>query len=170
MQGIEAPAHHRDVFLLERRHHAWNGQLISLPGVAQIEVGLDLDLVVCKALTMQLPCRLLDQLIEDYVSAASVAWRAGFHFVDVKACHGYLLHEFLSAVERPGPYGGDFERLERPKDPRLTHGFRQALLLHGVDTPGLGGMTTAAHTAADVEQTVSAVVAAVEMLRAEGLA
>jgi 2,4-dienoyl-CoA reductase-like NADH-dependent reductase (Old Yellow Enzyme family) len=32
----------------------------------------------------------------------------GFKFVDVKACHGYLLHEFLSAVTRPGKYGGDF--------------------------------------------------------------
>jgi 2,4-dienoyl-CoA reductase-like NADH-dependent reductase (Old Yellow Enzyme family) len=25
----------------------------------------------------------------------------------VKHCHGYLLHELLSARERPGPYGGD---------------------------------------------------------------
>jgi 2,4-dienoyl-CoA reductase-like NADH-dependent reductase (Old Yellow Enzyme family) len=27
--------------------------------------------------------------------------------VDVKACHGYLLHEFLSARTRPGRFGGD---------------------------------------------------------------
>jgi 2,4-dienoyl-CoA reductase-like NADH-dependent reductase (Old Yellow Enzyme family) len=27
--------------------------------------------------------------------------------VDVKHCHGYLLHELLSAIDRPGPYGGD---------------------------------------------------------------
>ena len=32
---------------------------------------------------------------------------AGFDFVDVKHCHGYLLHELLGARERPGPYGGD---------------------------------------------------------------
>ena len=32
----------------------------------------------------------------------------GFDFVDVKACHGYLLHEFLSAHTRPGNFGGDF--------------------------------------------------------------
>lgn len=49
----------------------------------------------------------LEQLINDYVAAARVAYDAGFQFVDVKACHGYLLHEFLSARRRPGPFGGD---------------------------------------------------------------
>jgi 2,4-dienoyl-CoA reductase-like NADH-dependent reductase (Old Yellow Enzyme family) len=41
------------------------------------------------------------------VAAARVARDVGFHFVDVKACHGYLLHEFLSARHRPGRFGGD---------------------------------------------------------------
>jgi NADPH2 dehydrogenase len=49
----------------------------------------------------------LDQLAEDYVAAAHLAAEVGFQFVDVKACHGYLLHEFLSARRRPGKYGGD---------------------------------------------------------------
>lgn len=51
----------------------------------------------------------LDALIESYVNAAKTACDAGYAFVDVKACHGYLLHEFLSARSRPGRYGGDFE-------------------------------------------------------------
>ncbi len=51
----------------------------------------------------------IEQLIDDYVAAAGVAQDAGFRFVDIKACHGYLLHEFLSARPRPGKYGGDFE-------------------------------------------------------------
>lgn len=51
----------------------------------------------------------LEQLIEDYVDAAKRAQRVGFRFVDVKACHGYLLHEFLSARSRPGKFGGDLE-------------------------------------------------------------
>jgi NADPH2 dehydrogenase len=48
------------------------------------------------------------RLIDRYVDAAQLAYAAGFHFVDVKACHGYLLHEFLSARTRSGPFGGDF--------------------------------------------------------------
>ena len=49
----------------------------------------------------------LDELVERYVAAAVLARQAGFAFVDVKHCHGYLLHELLSAHDRPGRYGGD---------------------------------------------------------------
>lgn len=49
----------------------------------------------------------LEQLIDDYVAAAKLAHEVGYQFVDVKACHGYLLHEFLSARRRPGRFGGD---------------------------------------------------------------
>ncbi|MCX7976682.1 MAG: hypothetical protein N2646_06380 [Bellilinea sp.] len=55
----------------------------------------------------------LDDLIGDYVRAARLAQAAGFDFVDIKHCHGYLLHEMLSAVERPGGYGGPFENRTR---------------------------------------------------------
>jgi 2,4-dienoyl-CoA reductase-like NADH-dependent reductase (Old Yellow Enzyme family) len=51
----------------------------------------------------------LDKLVARYVAAAVLAADAGFDFVDVKHCHGYLLHELLSAVDRPGAYGGSFE-------------------------------------------------------------
>ena len=50
----------------------------------------------------------VERLIDAYVAAARLAREVGFHFVDVKACHGYLLHEFLSAHVRPGRFGGDF--------------------------------------------------------------
>lgn len=46
-------------------------------------------------------------LIDQYIVVAKMAHRVGFQFVDVKCCHGYLGHEFLSAFDRPGPYGGD---------------------------------------------------------------
>jgi len=47
------------------------------------------------------------------VRAAQIAWNAGADFVDIKHCHGYLLHEFLGAFTRPGPYGGSFENRTR---------------------------------------------------------
>jgi 2,4-dienoyl-CoA reductase-like NADH-dependent reductase (Old Yellow Enzyme family) len=51
----------------------------------------------------------LERLVDRYVAAARLAEAVGFQFVDVKACHGYLVHEFLSARTRPGRFGGDFE-------------------------------------------------------------
>jgi len=48
-----------------------------------------------------------------YADAAANAQQAGFDFVDIKCCHGYLLHEALSAFERPGIYGGSFENRTR---------------------------------------------------------
>jgi len=46
------------------------------------------------------------RLIDDFIRAARLAAKIGFDFVDLKHCHGYLGHEFLSAVDRPGPFGG----------------------------------------------------------------
>ncbi|MGH7491635.1 MAG: NADH:flavin oxidoreductase [bacterium] len=53
------------------------------------------------------------RLVHDFIVAARLAYRAGFAFVDVKHCHGYLGHEFLSAIDREGRYGGSFENRTR---------------------------------------------------------
>jgi 2,4-dienoyl-CoA reductase-like NADH-dependent reductase (Old Yellow Enzyme family) len=53
------------------------------------------------------------QIIDDFHSAARIANEIGFDFVDVKHCHGYLGHEFLSAHTREGAYGGSFENRTR---------------------------------------------------------
>ena len=55
----------------------------------------------------------IEQLIEDFGQAAVLAQKAGFDFVDIKHCHGYLGHEFLSAIDRDGKYGGNFENRTR---------------------------------------------------------
>jgi NADPH2 dehydrogenase len=55
----------------------------------------------------------LDRLVEQFVNAARLAWDAGFAFVDIKHCHGYLGHELLSARERAGRYGGCLENRTR---------------------------------------------------------
>jgi NADPH2 dehydrogenase len=52
-------------------------------------------------------------IVQDFHRAARAAWELGFDFVDIKHCHGYLGHEFLSAHTRPGKYGGSFQNRTR---------------------------------------------------------
>ena len=72
----------------------------------------------------------LDRLVDDFIVAARRAKGAGFAFVDVKHCHGYLGHELLSAVDREGRYGGSFENRTRFLR-SIADGIRAAV-------PGLG--------------------------------
>jgi NADPH2 dehydrogenase len=72
----------------------------------------------------------LDDLIGDFVRAAVLAQGAGFDFVDLKHCHGYLGHELLSAVDRPGRYGGSLEN--------RTRFLRELVKAIRRDAPGLG--------------------------------
>ena len=92
----------------------------------------------------------IDELVEQFVDRAVLAHQAGFDFVDVKACHGYLGHEFLSAVDRPGPYGGDLEGRTRflrsiiggirAKSPSLGVAVRLSLFDFVPHTAGEGGV------------------------------
>jgi glutamate-1-semialdehyde 2,1-aminomutase len=107
--------------------------------------------------------RLLRARLNARFAERGLDWVAYGEFSAVKLLPGYqgprpAGDDFL-------PHGGDYRRLGVPKDRRLVHAFRCALLLHGVDMPGLGGMTTAAHTEADVEQTAEAVATAAELVR-----
>ena len=72
----------------------------------------------------------LDRLVDRFVAAAKEAWEAGFAFVDVKHCHGYLGHELLSARTREGKYGGSIENRTRFVR-EVTAGIRATV-------PGLG--------------------------------
>jgi NADPH2 dehydrogenase len=47
------------------------------------------------------------------VIAAKRAWDSGYQFVDLKHCHGYLGHEFLSAKTRAGEFGGSLDNRTR---------------------------------------------------------
>jgi 2,4-dienoyl-CoA reductase-like NADH-dependent reductase (Old Yellow Enzyme family) len=88
-------------------------------------------------------------LIQRFARAARLAQAEGFDFVDLKHCHGYLLHEFLSAHTRRGRYGGPaladrtrlaFELLEavRAAAPGLTIGVRLSLYDSVPRQPGDG--------------------------------
>jgi 2,4-dienoyl-CoA reductase-like NADH-dependent reductase (Old Yellow Enzyme family) len=72
----------------------------------------------------------IDDLIGDFARAAVQVQQIGFHFVDLKHCHGYLGHEFLSAFTRPGRYGGSFEN--------RTRFLRELVTAVRRDAPGLG--------------------------------
>ncbi|PTY05360.1 NADH:flavin oxidoreductase [Verrucomicrobia bacterium LW23] len=72
----------------------------------------------------------LKRLTDQYIAAAVIAKEIGADFVDVKHCHGYLLHEFLGAITRPGIYGGSFENRTR-----LTRDIIQGIQ---AAAPGLG--------------------------------
>jgi 2,4-dienoyl-CoA reductase-like NADH-dependent reductase (Old Yellow Enzyme family) len=92
----------------------------------------------------------LDALVDAFVAAGVRAARLGFDFVDVKHCHGYLGHELLSAVDRPGPYGGDLTgrtRLLRriveglrSEAPRLAVGVRLSIFDLAPFRPGPDGV------------------------------
>jgi len=55
----------------------------------------------------------IEDLISEFVRASQQAHELGFDFVDLKHCHGYLGHEFLSSYNRPGRYGGSFKNRTR---------------------------------------------------------
>ena len=55
----------------------------------------------------------VEQIVEQFTTAASRVLQLGYDFIDLKQCHRYLLCEFLSARSRPGPYGGSYEHRTR---------------------------------------------------------
>ncbi|MCE9530446.1 MAG: NADH:flavin oxidoreductase [Planctomycetes bacterium] len=96
-------------------------------------------------------------LIDDFVVAAKRAAKLGFAFVDVKHCHGYLGHEFLSAFDRPGKFGGSLENRTRflreitagirAEAPGLEIGVRVSIFDFIPFKPGPDGIGTPALTA-----------------------
>lgn len=51
------------------------------------------------------------QVQKEFIAAAARALSAGYEWLEIHAAHGYLLHEFLSALSnhRTDAYGGSFE-------------------------------------------------------------
>lgn len=63
----------------------------------------------------------LDVIGQSFIDGARLCKEAGFDGVDIKACHGYLFSDLLTAVNRPGRNGGSFEN-------------RTSLLLNAIKT------------------------------------
>jgi glutamate-1-semialdehyde 2,1-aminomutase len=92
-------------------------------------------------------------------------------------CYGdFSLLHLLPDYSGPAPSGDDFipydgsvAKLDGPKNTGKVHAFRQAMLLNGVDLPGLGLFMTECHTEPLIRKTVAAVRASIDMLRQDGL-
>jgi glutamate-1-semialdehyde 2,1-aminomutase len=120
------------------------------------------------------PCRKANEMaaalrraLNELFEQKSVNWVAYGQFSAIK-----ILPEYDGP--RPDaddfiPYDNDFQKLDRKFDSTLSHAFRCALLLGGVDWMGWGGSTSSAHTDADVSRTVDAFSTAIDLLRADGL-
>jgi NADPH2 dehydrogenase len=72
----------------------------------------------------------IEMIIGDFHRTAKLAQDLGFDFVDIKHCHGYLGHEFLSAHTREGKYGCSFEN--------RTRFLREVVAGIRANAPGLG--------------------------------
>lgn len=72
----------------------------------------------------------LRNLIDDFITAAGRCASAGYSWVDIKHCHGYLGHELLSGFDRPGQFGGNFEN--------RTRFLRDIVAGIRAEVPGLG--------------------------------
>ena len=97
----------------------------------------------------------LIEIQNDMIDASRLAFQAGFDAVDIKACHGYLVHELLSSSDRENSlYGGPdpgtrfrflLETIDRIKDeiPGFTVTARLNIsdLYSGGFGTGLDGMT-----------------------------
>jgi len=111
--------------------------------------------------------RLLRQKLNALFAQRDCDWVAYGEFSGFKLLPGYdgprpTGDDFI-------PYSGDHQKLDGPKNPKPVHACRRGMLLHGVDLPGLSGMTTAAHTEADLDRAVAAVAGTLELLQAEGI-
>ncbi|MCC6236903.1 MAG: aspartate aminotransferase family protein [Dehalococcoidia bacterium] len=73
--------------------------------------------------------------------------------------------------DAPRPRDVEWDAAEEPRGvlPELERPLKRALLNHGVDFMGTGGMVSSAHTDADIDQTVEAFRSTALDLRAEGL-
>jgi len=80
------------------------------PQVARFIPQMDKDESFIKILTDEE----MDFLKKQFVESAKLAYSVGFDAVDIKACHGYLVNDFLASYTRKNSkYGGSFSNRTR---------------------------------------------------------
>ena len=121
------------------------------------------------------PCRRANELaqslrrkLNELLAGRGLGWVVYGEFSGFKLLPDY--HGAAPTGDDFIPYDGDLEKLESPKNVKLIQAFRRAMLLHGIDLPGLGGMTTAAHSVEDIDKTVQAIADTLAVFHEERLA
>lgn len=114
----------------------------------------------------QIAAKLRGQLNELFAQK-QVDWIAYGEFSTIRILPGYDGPRPTSDAFIP--YDNDYKKLDIEPPRKFTHAYRTALLCGGVDWFGWGGLTSAAHTDDDVEQTVAAFEQAIDLLRGEKL-
>ena len=66
------------------------------------------------------------------------------------------------------PHGGQYEKLDIELPAELKHAFRTALITNGVDWFGWSGMTSAAHSDNDIDETINAFGRTIDQMRDDG--
>ncbi len=101
-------------------------------------------------------------------AANELPWIAYGEFSMVRVIPNYTGERpGVSTMENDGfiPFDGDLNALDGPRDAKFSHALRQGMLLNGVDFWGTAGMTSMAHTAADVRHTVRAMEATIGLMQ-----
>jgi len=120
------------------------------------------------------PCRIANEMgrllrigLNELFERKNVDWIAYGEFSGVTIVPEYVGPR--SDADDFIPYGNSVEKLDRKIDATLTHAFRCALLVGGVDFFGWRAMLSGAHSSSDIDRTVAAVSDAIDLLRDDGL-
>jgi glutamate-1-semialdehyde 2,1-aminomutase len=101
----------------------------------------------------------------DVIDRHGLDWASYGEFSCVKMLVG---HGVDVRAKDFNPYEWDYRRLKTASQPDLLKNLRCGMLLSGIDFPG-SGLTTAAHTDEDIQQTVSALDQTINWMKEDGL-
>ena len=105
----------------------------------------------------------MQDIIDDFASAAVRAVDAGFELIELHAAHGYLLHQFMSPLSnrRTDEYGGSFEKKKKKKPysiyPEVFQAIKQAVPENypvGIRLSATDWMESTATESWDIDSTV----------------
>lgn len=111
--------------------------------------------------------KMLREGLVDVIDQHELDWAVYGEFSGVKFLIGHGVNGLRAADF--DPYDCDYRQLKGGSNALLTMNLRCGMLLNGIDIAGNGGMTMAAHTDEDVQQTIAAFDQTIGWMKADGL-